>query len=68
MNPKVAQLLEGKRKIKLRRLQTITGKKILLFGDSEFPIDTAELIGEGTRREIEKTFRTMVKASRLHKT
>lgn len=64
VNSEVAQFLEGKRQVRLKKLQAIAGKKILLFGEEECPIDTAELVNEGSRREVTKTLRTLNKAKR----
>lgn len=64
LNPKVVRFLEGKRKANLAKLQAITGKRIFLLANKECPMDTAELVSEGARREVEKNFRAKKKASR----
>jgi len=64
VNSDVAQFLEGSRHVKLKKMQVITGKKIFLFGEEKHPVETAELVSEGSRREVGKVFRTMKKENR----
>jgi ribonuclease G len=64
VNSEVAHFLEGKRQTRIKKLQGISSKKILLYGQDECPIDTAELVREGSRREVTKVLRTIRKGDR----
>lgn len=67
VNPKVATFLGGKKGVNLARLQALTGKKLFLFSNEELSVDTVELRSEGTRRDVSRLFRTIVKENRIQR-